>query len=158
MGAWSFQRYFFLRLLWLFRIFCSSIQLLALFVLVLCILDIFIGITFFLVEKATPVFIEGILCDAPGRFPFHELYILVGKWDTPFSEPQAHPWHIFIKECGWTYLSCVKQQNPVSKKCSCSDVLQFMRKALQTGFSEHISLLVLLPLNINSSIEITYNP
>ena len=46
----------------------------------------------------------------------------------------------------------MKQQNPVSQKCTRSDVLQVMRKALQTGFSEQISLLVLLPLNINSSV------
>ena len=43
------------------------------------------------VEKATPVSFEGILCDGPGRFPSRELYILVGRWDTPFSEPQACP-------------------------------------------------------------------
>ena len=103
-------------------------------------------------KKAIPVFIEEILCDGPGRFPSHELYILVGKWDTPFSEPQAFPWHVFTRECGWTYLSCVKQQNLVSQKCSSSNVLQFMRKALQTDFSEQISLFVLLPLNINGSV------
>ena len=105
-----------------------------------------------MVEKATLVFIEEILCGEPGSFPSHELYILVGKWDTPFSEPQAHPWHIFIRDCGWTYLSCVKQQNPVSQKCTSSDTLQVMRKALQTGFSEQISLLVLFSLNTNISV------
>ena len=31
------------------------------------------------VKKATPVFIEEILCDGPGRFPSHELYLLVGR-------------------------------------------------------------------------------
>ena len=105
------------------------------------------------VEKATPVFIREILCDVPDRFPSHELYILVGRWDTPFSEPQSCPGHVFTSKCGWTYLSCcVKQRNLVSQKCASSDTLQVMRKALQTGFSEQVSLLVLLPLNINSSM------
>ena len=31
------------------------------------------------VKRATPVFIEEILCDGPGRFPSHELYLLVGR-------------------------------------------------------------------------------
>ena len=47
---------------------------------------------------------------------------------------------------------CVKQQNLVSQIRASSDILQVMRKVSQTGVSELISVLMLFPLNINSSV------
>ena len=67
------------------------------------------------VEKATPVFIREILCDVPDRFPSHELYILVGRWDTSFLNPwTCFYWRVWLDLCA---LLCEAAESGESNTC-----------------------------------------
>ena len=68
-----------------------------------------------MVEKATPVFIKEILCDGPDRFPSQEVYILVGRWDTPFMNPLTRfHWRMWL---GLFELLCEAAESSQSNTC-----------------------------------------